>query len=122
MRHQDTWARKWPNVVPSVRHVEVLALKNAWRAEALDKRFRIEAALELHRERDDGQCETCLLPAPCATYIALTTPTPWKHTAQGRPVTLPIGIGNVQAAIAELLTAPAEAGDATKKIQPQQAC
>jgi len=113
MRHEDAWARAWPNVVPSVRHVEVLALKNAWKGEALDKRFRIEAALEHHQAGDDDRCRTCKQPFPCLTWHALTTNTPWHHSVQGQPVKLPLGVQEIKAAVVELL--PELAADSTDK-------
>ncbi|MFE2539010.1 hypothetical protein [Actinacidiphila glaucinigra] len=118
MRHAHAdWARTWPHVIPSVRHVEVIALKNAWRAEALDKRYRIATALTEH-QADDDQCPTCKVPAPCPTSTALMTPTS-RHTAtRGQRVTLPLRMRDIYTAVTELTSAPAPAGDATKKIQP----
>ncbi|WP_329271859.1 hypothetical protein [Streptomyces sp. NBC_01451] len=103
MRYEDRWAQCWPNVVDSVRHVETISLKNAWRAEALDRRFREKAALEHHHADDDQQCSTCHVAFPCPTYWALTTATPWKHAVEGQPVTLPLGLRDVQAAVTEML-------------------
>ena len=115
MRQEDAWARAWPNVVPSVRHVEVLALKNAWRAEALDKRFRIEAALEHHHAGDDDRCRTCKQPFPCLTWHALTTNTPWHRSVKGQPVKLPLTNDDIQAALTELLPELAPMDDAEPK-------
>lgn len=102
MRHEDAWARRWPNVVPSVRHVETLALKNAWKGEALDKRLRIEAALQHHTAGDDDRCRTCKQAFPCLTWHALTTNTPWHHSVQGQPVKLPLGLPDIRAALDEM--------------------
>lgn len=121
MSYEDRWAQCWPNVIPAVKHVETIALKNAWRAEALDKRFRIEAALDLHHADDYQHCQTCNVSFPCPTYWALTTTTEWRRAAEGQPITLPLGHADLRAALAELPTAPATAGDATKKFDSKQA-
>jgi hypothetical protein len=107
-RYEDRWAQCWPNVVPSLRHVEVLAQKNAWRAEALDRRFREKAALELHRADDHQQCPTCHVAFPCPTYWALTTTTPWRRSTEGQPIRLPLTLDDVQAALTELPAAASE--------------
>ncbi|MEU0214076.1 hypothetical protein ABZ281_02770 [Streptomyces sp. NPDC006265] len=103
MRYEDRWAQCWPNVVDSVRHVETISLKNAWRAEALDRRFREKAALEHHHADDDQQCSTCHVAFPCPTYWALTTTTPWHRAVEGQPYKLPLTLKDVQAAVAEIL-------------------
>lgn len=102
MQYENRWARMWPHTVPSVRHVEILALKNAWRAEALDKRLRIQEALTHHACDDDGLCRTCRQPAPCLTKLALTTATPWKRATVDQPLKLPLSLRDVQAALTEM--------------------
>ncbi|MEU1552186.1 hypothetical protein ABZ517_05615 [Streptomyces scabiei] len=103
MRYEDRWAQCWPNVIPAVRHVETIALKNAWRGEALDKRFRIEAALELHHADDHQHCQTCNVAFPCPTYWALTTTTEWRRATEGQQYRLPLVLNDVQAAVAEMI-------------------
>lgn len=121
MRHEDAWARRWPNTVPSVRHVEALALKNAWRAEALDKRLRIEAALEHHQADAHHRCRTCRQPMPCLTTHALTTPSPWHPTPQGKPFALPLDTGTLHKALSELLDLPRPALRQDLKLPPRTA-
>lgn len=122
MRFEDRWAQCWPNVVDSVRHVELIALKNGWRAEALDRRFREKAALEHHTDDDKGLCRTCRQPGPCLTKLTLTTTTPWHRSVEGQPYKLPISLKDVQAALAEMLPelAPAD-DDASLKLPPRKA-
>jgi hypothetical protein len=121
VRHKDAWALCWPHVVPSVRHVEVISLKNAWRGEALDKRFRIEAALEHHQADDNQHCSTCRVAFPCPTYWALTTVTPWKRAVEGQPVTLPLALKDIQAALAEMPAEPASTEGTKPRLPPRKA-
>lgn len=121
MRYADRWAQCWPNVVDSVRHVELIALKNGWRAEALDRRFREKAALELHRGDDHQQCPTCHVAFPCPTYWALTTHTPWHRAVEGQPYKLPLALKDVQAAVAEMLPELTAQTETKPKLPPRKA-
>ncbi|WP_369042274.1 hypothetical protein [Streptomyces sp. Midd1] len=121
MRFENRWAKSWPNVVDSVRHVELIALKNGWRAEALDRRFREKAALEQHESDDSGMCRTCRQSSPCLTRLALTTTTPWHRSVEGQPYKLPLGVKDVQAAVAELLPDLVPENDTKSKHPPRQA-
>lgn len=119
MRYEDRWAQCWPAVVDSVRHVELIALRNAWRAEALDRRFRERATLELHQSDREGRCRTCRQPTPCPTQTTLTTRTPWHRATEGQPLTLALSPKDVQAALAELLPDRAPADAPKPKLPPR---
>ncbi|MFV0135537.1 hypothetical protein ACLGIH_20335 [Streptomyces sp. HMX87] len=101
-RYANRWAECWPHTVTSTRHVEVLADRGAWRAEALDKRIRIDEALQYHQADDNGRCPTCQQPAPCLTAYALTTRTIWARIAQAEPRTQTLTPDDIKAAVAEL--------------------